>query len=479
MLQLNYYNSSQITGKNELNLLQNLPEKILQFGTGVLLRGLCNEHIDKANKMGVFNGKIVVVKSTDKGDTLAFDLQDSLYTVCVKGIKDDAIINYDNINASISRVINANTHWNSILELASSESLEIIISNTTEVGIQLVNESITASVPKSFPAKVLGFLYERFRKAPHLKTIIIPTELVVDNGLKLKEICIELSNINTLGSEFMEWFEQNVTFCNSLVDRIVPGKPEKSTLHYQDDLICMAEAYNLWAIEGNEYIKNKLSFETVNEDVVVEPNIEKFRELKLRLLNGTHTLSCGLGFLNGKNLVRENMEDPTASHFVETLMLEELALALPLSIDKKTYTDFGSEVLSRFKNPFINHKLIDITVQYSAKMKMRNIPLLLEYSNRYQSIPNLFCKGFAGYLLFMKAIKTENGKYFGTRNNEYYPIQCDKAGVLAEAWEKSNSTKELVNVVLKNTELWGEDLSKLLDFEAKVLGELNLIIPSI
>ena len=68
--------------------LLELPEKVLQFGTGVLLRGLPDYFIDKANKQGIFNGRIVIVKSTSKGGTDAFEKQDGLYTLCVKGIEE-------------------------------------------------------------------------------------------------------------------------------------------------------------------------------------------------------------------------------------------------------------------------------------------------------------------------------------------------------------------------------------------------------
>src|SRR6476469_8373942 len=64
-----------------------LPEKVLQFGTGVLLRGLPDFFIDNANRQGIFNGRIVVVKSTTHGDTTAFDKQDCLYTLCVRGVE--------------------------------------------------------------------------------------------------------------------------------------------------------------------------------------------------------------------------------------------------------------------------------------------------------------------------------------------------------------------------------------------------------
>src|SRR5450755_3678853 len=119
--------------------LLKLPEKVLQFGTGILLRGLPDYFIDKANRMGIFNGRIVVVKTTSKGDASAFDKQDCLYTLCVLGVKDDKKIEENIINSSISRVLNAQHEWKQILECAYNESLQVIISNTTEVGIKLTN----------------------------------------------------------------------------------------------------------------------------------------------------------------------------------------------------------------------------------------------------------------------------------------------------------------------------------------------------
>ena len=82
---INSINSASVSKPGE-NLFH-LPEKILQFGTGVLLRGLCDYVVHEANKKGIFNGRIVVVKSTDAGGTNAFDEQDNLYTICVRGLE--------------------------------------------------------------------------------------------------------------------------------------------------------------------------------------------------------------------------------------------------------------------------------------------------------------------------------------------------------------------------------------------------------
>src|SRR5579872_7354957 len=127
-----------------------LPEKVLQFGTGVLLRGLPDYFIDKANREGLFGGRVVVVKSTDSGDAGAFDRQDGLYTLCVRGIDDGRKIDENIIVAAISRVLSARDHWKEILQLAQRPEMRIVISNTTEVGIQLSADDIRREPPASF-----------------------------------------------------------------------------------------------------------------------------------------------------------------------------------------------------------------------------------------------------------------------------------------------------------------------------------------
>lgn len=129
----------------------------MQFGTGVLLRALPDYFIDKANKQGLFNGRIVVVKSTDS-DSSAFDRQDGLYTVCVRGVENGKTVEENIINASVSRVLSAKTEWKRILECAHNPEMKIVFSNTTEVGIQLVQDDITNEPPVSFPASCWPFV---------------------------------------------------------------------------------------------------------------------------------------------------------------------------------------------------------------------------------------------------------------------------------------------------------------------------------
>lgn len=461
-----------------------MPEKVLQFGTGVLLRGLPDYFIDKANRQGIFNGRVVVVKSTSQGDASGFDKQDGLYTLCIRGLENGQSIKENIINASISRVLTATEHWDQILACAHNPEMEIIISNTTEVGIQLVKDDIRLHPPKSFPGKLLAFLYERFKAFggnSESGMVVVPTELIPQNGTRLEAIVYELAHLNGLEEEFIDWLESSNHFCNSLVDRIVPGKPDQgvqdaieSELGYTDALLTMSEVYRLWAIEGDEKVKRILSFAHADEGVVIQPNIEMHRELKLRLLNGTHTLSCGIAILAGCETVKEAMDDELVSGFIASVMQHEIAPAIPYNIDLGTAREFGNRVLDRFRNPHIKHNWINITMQYSSKMKMRCIPVLSNHYLKFGTVPDLFALGFAGYIYFMKALVKENNQYYGKLNGEQYPINDDQAPLFFKRW----SELPLVTVgeeVLRDSTFWGAELHTLPGFQQAVTEYLNLL----
>jgi tagaturonate reductase len=140
-----------------------LPEKVLQFGTGVLLRGLPDYFIDKANREGVFNGRVVVIKSTDVGDATDFDKQDGLYTVHLQGIEDGNEIGEQIVCSAISRVLSASKDWTEILKIAHNPQLKVVVSNTTENGIALTQDNVKKHPPVSFPGKLLAILYERYK----------------------------------------------------------------------------------------------------------------------------------------------------------------------------------------------------------------------------------------------------------------------------------------------------------------------------
>lgn len=463
-----------------------LPEKVLQFGTGVLLRGLPDYFINEANRHGIFNGRILVVKSTSSGSVDAFDEQDGLYTHCIKGVVVGSAIEQYIVNASISRVLSATTQWRNILDAAANPDMQIIISNTTEVGISLVEDDIQADPPKSFPGKLLAFLYERYSKFDGDITkgmVIIPTELVTDNGKLLRTILLKLSEQHSLEPAFIEWLSTYNYFCNSLVDRIVPGKLEENAQQemqlycgYTDDLMIMSEVYRLWAIETSEpKVKEILNFSKVDSGVVIAEDIELFKELKLRILNGSHTFTCGLALLCGFRTVKEAMQNEHFASFITALMMDEIAPAIAnQQITVQAARDFAGKVIDRYRNPYIEHQWISISAQYSLKMRSRNIPIIKSYSERFGTAPRAMVLGFAAFLIFMKGQPGKDGKYFRTIEKNNYVITDEHVSLINDKWDL-HSLESFVKGVLTEEKLWGMDLSTLPEFENAVLQGVQLL----
>ncbi len=464
------------------------PEKALFFGTGVLLRGLPLFFIEKANRQGIFRGRVVVVKSTTRGDTTDFDRQENCYTTLVRGIENGQEVNEVSLNCAISRVLTASTQWAQVLAVAESPALSLVVSNTTEVGIQYVEESIFATHPASFPAKLLAVLhqrYEAFNGDPEKGLVIVPTELISENGDKLRAIVQQLAVFNNLSAAFIAWLHEANDFCNSLVDRIVPGvvtgelkNSMEAELGYQDDLMIMAEPYRLWAIEGNERVRQKLTFSAVDAGVKIEPSITKFKELKLRLLNAPHTLCCSVAHLMGFVTVKEAMKNAEFLAFMRGVMFDEISPCLGKSIEQEEIHAFANAVLDRFRNENLDHKWLSISMNYTAKIAMRCVGLLENWYRHHSTVPEHMAFAFASYLYFMRVQKTDDGSYAGFANGaSYFPNDPD-ASVLASAWETAANSDELTRMIVANRDLWSVDLSTLPGFAEAVSQYLNTLLKS-
>ncbi|MCL4638449.1 MULTISPECIES: tagaturonate reductase [Olivibacter] len=465
-----------------------LPVKVIQFGTGVLLRGLPEYFIDKANRKQVFNGRIVVVKSTASGRTDSFEEQDGLYTLCVKGIENGKEIEEISINSSIKEVLTASENWGEILRYAEEPQLRVVISNTTEVGIMYdKDDKITLNPPHSYPAKLLAFLYKRFQYFGGDKEagmVILPTELISDNGKKLKEIIVKLAEQHRLEAAFLHWLEDANYFCNTLVDRIVPGKlpfeehqKMQERVGYQDDLMIMAEPFRLWAIEAKDpKVAEILSFSTVDDGMVITSDISKFKELKLRLLNGTHTFSCGLAVLAGCETVKAAMADPLLEGFIKKLLMEEIVPTVVSrgGIENEEAKLFAEKVLDRFRNQSLDHKWINITLNYTSKMEMRNVALIKGFYDAVGEAPEFMAMGFAAYILFMKAKRSIDNTYKGYTNEKgYYTINDEYAALFEGLWSKE--PEQVVEAVLNDQRIWKQKLT-LPGFQEKVLHYLRLLM---
>ena len=455
--------------------LLDLPERAVQFGTGAFLRAFVDDFLQRANEQGLFDGRIVAVGSTGSTRDHVLRSQDGLYTLAVQGIEDGHPVEQFRVITSVSRAISALHDWDAVLELARSPTLSFVFSNTTEVGIAVhPDDRMHDTPPRSFPAKLTRFLFERARAFEYDASrglVVVPCELIEHNGARLRELTLALAERWALGVQFIHWLDASVTFCNTLVDRIVPGAPHGEDVHrlaellgYDDPLLTTCEPYRLFAIEGSSELRERLPWTRADSCILVVPDISPYRERKVRLLNGAHTVLVAAALEAGCETVREAVTHPLLARFVRRAMFDEIAP----SLDAAGATEFAEAVLERFRNPFIRHSLVDITLQGTTKMRVRVVPSILAYAARTQHAPRSLAFGFAAFLSFMQ------GGFRTARLEQGLPMPADDlshhlAGLWADMPNGSVSAIErLVLAACGSHTLWGTDLTLVPEFVSVV-----------
>lgn len=453
--------------------LLNLPEKVVQFGTGAFLRGFVEHFIDAANRAGSFNGRVVAISTTGSGRDDILNRQNGLYTLIVEGVENARPVREFQIVSSLSRAIDATASWDDVLDVARNPDVEVVFSNTTELGIENDPDAVPLLPPRSFPGKLTMFLAERarvFEYSPDAGLTIVPCELVEKNGERLRAMVLGLAKTWNLGAAFNGWVHDNVIFCNTLVDRIVPGAPSMSKreevedlLGYRDNLLTVCEPYRLFAIEGDQR-NPALAFASADRGVVLTDDVEPYRLAKVRLLNGAHSLLAPVALQCGVQTVFEAVSDDLIGAYLRRTMYDELVPSLELA----SAGEFARRVVERFSNPYLAHSLFDITLQGTTKMRVRVIPSIVAFVEKEQKVPELIAFGFAASLLFLR------GELHDERRAAGMQVPPDEqAFAIREQWRNGASPSEVARRSCADMSLWGLDLGALDGFAESVETHLN------
>jgi len=383
------------------------PVKVIQFGTGNFLRAFADFYIQEMNDLKGFNGNIAVIKTTKEGSLEAFSEQNNLYTVLLQeeGVEQARVIN------SIDRVLDYYKDYDDFLILSEEKSLKFVISNTTEAGIKFSEEDSFEDLEGTFPAKLTKFLYKRFLSGGN-GLYIIPCELIDNNGGELLNCVEKYIYLWGLPEDFKVWNRKENYYCNSLVDRIVTGFPKNSEeiykkLNYSDNLITTAEPFGLWVIEKKGDIENELKG---IDDIVFTDDVSLFKLRKVRILNGAHTTLVPIGILSGINTVKEATENKEIFDFLRKTLNEEIISTVPL--DNEDLKKYADAVLTRFINPYIEHRLIDIALNSFSKFKVRVMPSIIGYINAFNKMPGKLLFSLACLIkMYIQGDKFDGLKY--------------------------------------------------------------------
>ena len=388
----------------------NVKETVIQFGEGGFLRGFVDYFFHKLQEKGLYDGKIVVVQPIEKGMCQMLADQNCEYNLFLRGINNGQVVNEHTHVTSISRALNPYTQYEDYIALATSPDLRVLVSNTTEAGIEyLGTEKLTDTPPKSYPAKLTQFLYKRFQAG--LKgLILLPCELIDNNGDNLKACVLKYADLWVLGDEFKTWVNTENDFCNTLVDRIVTGYPRDEVeeltkqLGYTDNLIDTAEIFHLWVIQGNH--EDELPFNKAGYNIVWTDDVKPYKKRKVRILNGGHTSMVLGAYMYGLNTVGDCMKDKTVSAFLKKCLFDEI---VPTLGNSETDIQFAKDVLERFSNPFIKHQLLSIALNSVSKFQVRVLPTILEYKEKFGKYPEALTFSMAALIAFYRTDKANDG----------------------------------------------------------------------
>jgi tagaturonate reductase len=472
-----------------------LPVRIVQFGEGGFLRGFVDWMIDRLNRKCLFNGSITVVQPIARGMIDVLNTQDGLYTHLMRGMETGEIVERRVIVGSIRNGLNPYTDFAGYLALAHNPDLRFIVSNTTEAGIATNPEDKLDAQPAiSFPAKLTQLLLERYKTFngdPSKGFVLLPCELIDRNGDNLKRTVLETATKWNLDAAFIEWVEKHNIFTCTLVDRIVTGYPRDEAealwqeAGYTDNLYNTSELFHLWVIEGPEELASELPLPAAGFNVIFAPSIKPYRDRKVRILNGAHTVSVLAGFLAGKNLVGENMDDAALSSFTSKAILEEVIPGLtlpPHNLSSKELIAYANAVFERFRNPYIKHALLSISLNSVSKYRARVLPSVREYITHKGAVPKRLAFGLAALIAFYRGTVIRDGALIGSRNGAEYLIKDDQPVLEAFSalWSTYDNTAEgatkLATAVLAKTEWWGKDLNTLPSFTEVISADLNTIL---
>ena len=482
MEQLNYEVLKK-TGYDSF-ILEKAPEKILQFGEGNFLRAFVDDFIDIANEKAGFNGKVVLVQPIAQGLTELINKQEGLYTLYLRGSEKGVKVDDKRVISAVSRCINPYGEWDKVLEMAKSDDLEIIVSNTTEAGIVHDTESaFDQAPPVSFPAKLTRLLYERFT-ASKPGIVMLSCELIDNNGKELLKCVNQYIDDWKLSEDFRRWVNEKNIFCSTLVDRIVPGRirdPKEiealaAANGYDDPLTDVGEVFGIWVIEGPDGLEDRLPFKKAGVPVIVVPDVTPYKKRKVRILNGAHTGFVLGAYLAGYDIVRDCMHDNTILGYMNQMLYDEVIPTLPL--DKKDLEDFAQAVQDRFNNPFVNHELMSISLNSTSKWRARNMPTFLDYVKEKGALPPCLTTSFAAYVAFYSNdIQELNDKGLVCRRpkgNEY-TVSDDRWVLEFYYAHRNDSPENLIHAVMTNTEMWGQDLTEVPGFEKEAVRILKQI----
>ncbi|MXG71214.1 fructuronate reductase [Escherichia coli] len=436
---------------------QQLRSRIVHFGFGAFHRAhqalLTNRVLnEKGGDWGICEISLF------SGDVLMSQLraQDHLFTVLEKGAEGNQAI----VVGAVHECLNAKLDsLAAIIEKFCEPQVAIVSLTITEKGYcidpatgkldmhntRILHDLENPTEPHSAPGILVEALHRRRERGLPPFTVL-SCDNIPDNGHVVKNAVLGMAQKRS--AELAGWIDAHVSFPGTMVDRIVPAATETSLaeitqeLGVEDPCAISCEPFIQWVVEDN-FVAGRPEWEAAGVQMVKD--VLPWEQMKLRMLNGSHSFLAYLGYLAGYAHINECMEDASFREAARRVMLNEQAPTLRITdVDLTAYAD---SLIDRFANPALQHRTWQIAMDGSQKLPQRMLDGIRVHLERKSAWP-LLALGVAGWIRYVSGTD-ERGDAIDVRD----PLS-DKIQSIV----KASSEAERVNALLTLSEVFGQDL---------------------
>ena len=467
---LNLSNTPQSIEHKPLYDREKMVARIVHIGFGAFHRAHQALFTDRLLNKGNSDWAICEVNIVG-GEELINDIrkQDHLYTVLEKGATSKQAYIIGSVKESLLAPIDG---IEAILEKMADPVIEIVSLTVTEkgycmlpggAGLDLNNQLIKSDLssptkPMSAPGVIVEALYRRMQRG--LKSFTaLSCDNMPENGLVLKKAILDLANARD--PELAKWIETNTTFPCTMVDRIVPAATAETLTEIQDVLGGMfdpcgiaCEPFIQWVIEDN-FVTARPNWNEVGAEFV--DNVVPYEEMKLRMLNGSHSFLAYLGYLAGYENINDCMNDEAYKQATLSLMLQQQAptLNVPPQVNLQQYAE---KLIERFSNPSLKHRTWQIAMDGTQKLPQRMLDSI-RWHIKHNSDFSLLALGVAGWMRYVGGIDD---------HKQIIDLRDPMVDELKKIVTASDDGIERVNALLTLDAVFGSDLPNNSLFKDKV-----------
>lgn len=382
--------------------------RVVQFGEGVFLRGFADWMFHRLNHEAGADIRVTLVQPRDSDGVARLMAQDGRYTVVQQGLVDGSEQSQRFVVDCIDSGLNTHREPDYFAELAQDPQVRVLLSNTTEAGIAWSDDDAALGADRervrSFPGKLTWFLAERHSAQPDAaRLFVLPCELIADNGQRLEELVRRMAAAWGLGDDFTAWLDRTVVFYDTLVDRIVPGRPvtdvPELAAGIPDEFPVQVEWFHSWYLRGPRELLDVLPLEALDFNVRFVDDLRPYRDLKVRVLNGLHSTMAPIGVAAGLEAVAEAVDHDVVGPWMRHLLETEIVPTLDLP--GAEIEEFTRVTWDRFRNPFIHHRLQSILLNATAKIPSRLGDTVTDLAESGRAAA-LIAHGIAAWLLLTR-----------------------------------------------------------------------------